>query len=288
MDDEVRATFLQMAQAITTHAQGITTQANREVVPPKNQHVSTMATRLRDFTRMNPLMLFGDEMSRYVAGLSEELEEECFASMIHDNMDLSRMMVHAQQVKESHLRKKNREAKKARVRNSKYQKGRNVDSPRERPTCGKCGKKHVCECLVGTNSCYGCGKSGHMLKYYPNVKVQGKGNSQVQSSSPSSEAPKRNRFYALKARGEQESSHNVVTGMLQAFSINVYALLDPGSTLSLVTPLVSWKFDILPNVLVESFLLCTSMGDLVVARRVYRKCPVMLPSRVTLVDLIEL
>ena len=45
---------------------------------------------------------------------------------------------------------------------------------------------------------------------------------------------KRNRFYELKARGEQESSPDVVMCMLQVFSVNVYALLDPGDNFVLL------------------------------------------------------
>ena len=127
------------------------------------------------------------------------------------------MIVHTQQVEESRLRKRNREAKKSksfegssstsrldfqdkpkfkksfsvqvlsnfsknrnnRGSNPKPQEGRNVDPPKERPTCGKCGKKHAGECLVGTNSYYGCGKGGHMVKDCPNVRSQGKSNSQA-------------------------------------------------------------------------------------------------------------
>ena len=37
-----------------------------------------------------------DEMNCYVMGVTEELEEEYRASMLHDNVDLSRLMVHAQ------------------------------------------------------------------------------------------------------------------------------------------------------------------------------------------------
>ncbi|XP_015072449.1 uncharacterized protein LOC107016515 [Solanum pennellii] len=117
-----------------------------------------------------------DEISRYVTGVSEELEEECFAAILHDNMDISRLMAHAQQVEESRLGKRSREAKKA--------------------------------------SCYGCGKGGHMVKNCPNVRIQGKGNEQTQPSCPSSGAPKRNHFYALKARDEQKNSPDIVTGML--------------------------------------------------------------------------
>ena len=35
-----------------------------------------------------------DEMSRFVTGVSEDLEEECQAAMFYDNMDISRLMVH--------------------------------------------------------------------------------------------------------------------------------------------------------------------------------------------------
>ncbi|XP_015064584.1 uncharacterized protein LOC107009757 [Solanum pennellii] len=158
-----------------------------------------------------------DEMTRYVMGVSEELKEESRAAMFHDNIDLSRLMVHGQQVEDSRLRKSNREAKKGmsfecasskskpdiqgkpnfkkrfskkvpsnlskthnnRVSNPKDPNGRNVDPPRERPICGKCGKKYVAEYLVGTNSCYGCGECGHMVQDCPNVNIKGKGNSQA-------------------------------------------------------------------------------------------------------------
>ena len=46
-----------------------------------------------------------DEVSRYVTSMSEELKEEYHATMLHDNMYISRLMFHAQQVDESHLGK---------------------------------------------------------------------------------------------------------------------------------------------------------------------------------------
>ena len=37
-----------------------------------------------------------DEMSRVVTGVSDDLQEERHSAMLHDNMDISRLMVHAQ------------------------------------------------------------------------------------------------------------------------------------------------------------------------------------------------
>ena len=48
------------------------------------------------------------------------------------------------------------------------------------------------------------------------------------------------------------------------------------------------NFDILPNFLVEPFFVSMSMGDSVVAKRVYGSCPVLLSKIVTLVDMVEL
>ena len=58
--------------------------------------------------------------------------------------------------------------------------------------------------------------------------------------------------------------------MLKIFSIDGYALLDSGATLSFVTPLVAKKFDILPDILHEHFLMSTPVSEYVVAKKVYR------------------
>ncbi|WMV19054.1 hypothetical protein MTR67_012439 [Solanum verrucosum] len=89
-------------------------------------------------------------------------------------------------------------------------------------------------------------------------------------------------------RGEQKGSLDVVTNMLKVFQLDVYSLLDLGATLSFVTPYVAMRFDVLPDVLLESFSASTPVGDSIVAKRLYRKCLVSLSHRVTLVDLVEL
>ena len=42
-----------------------------------------------------------DEMSRFLIGITGDLEEECQPAMLHDNMDFSRLMLHVQQVEDS-------------------------------------------------------------------------------------------------------------------------------------------------------------------------------------------
>ena len=61
-----------------------------------------------------------------------------------------------------------------------------------------------------------------------------------------------------------------------------------GAALSFATALVSRKFDVLPDVLIEPFYVSAPIGDSVVATWVYRKCPVVLPNKVTLDDFVEL
>ena len=58
--------------------------------------------------------------------------------------------------------------------------------------------------------------------------------------------------------------------------------------MSFVTPLVARKFDILPGILYEPFMVTTQVGYSVVSERVCRNCPIMLPNRVTHVELVEL
>ena len=98
----------------------------------------------------------------------------------------------------------------------------------------------------------------------------------------------KNHFYTIQSRSDQESSRDVVTGMLKLFSFDVYGLLDRGATLSFVTPHVAMKFEILPDILDETFLVSNTVGASVVVNKVYKGCHISLTNRVTLVDLIEL
>ena len=51
---DIKVSLIQLSQVVTTLAQAMTAQANREVVPYPNQQNAIMASRLRYITRMNP------------------------------------------------------------------------------------------------------------------------------------------------------------------------------------------------------------------------------------------
>ncbi|XP_069150528.1 uncharacterized protein [Solanum lycopersicum] len=273
-------------------------------------------------------------MSRFLTGINGDLEEDCRAAMLHDNMDLSRLMMHVQQVEDSRKRRGVRDVRRPRPQDQagpshgghrnnfgvreqpKFKKGQqsagNSDPQRNttprggrpepkrgnggeiqrpRKTCTKCGRMHLGECRQGTNACFGCGKSGHMVIDCPQNRGQAGGNDQPRPTphnAAAAEPPKRNRFYALKGREEQEKSADVVTGMLQVFSTSVYALLDPGSTLSFVTPLLALTFEILPEVLHDPIVVSTPLGENVRTDRVYKNCPIVVSGKAMCANLIEL
>ena len=71
--------------------------------------------------------------------------------------------------------------------------------------------------LVSMSNCYNCHKSDHMKRDFPILISQEKKNTQELSSSPNHDDPKKNYLYALQSRDLQESSHEVVIDILQAF-----------------------------------------------------------------------
>ena len=66
--------------------------------------------------------------------------------------------------------------------------------------------------MMGTNTCYSCGKPGHMVKDCPIRRSKEQGMEIVHSYRPSEEAPKRQRFFALTSRGAGEGTSGEVSG----------------------------------------------------------------------------
>ncbi|XP_015072453.1 uncharacterized protein LOC107016520 [Solanum pennellii] len=189
-------------------------------------------------------------MNHFATGVPGDLVEECRASMVYNNMDLSRFMVHYQQVEESRLKRKNREVKRASLYEGGISKGKFdiQDKPKFKkrfsnqapPNFSKARKDWVSKprpqggkvvihkmrnqivpnvvrniwlnSLVGTDNYFGCGKRGHMVRDCPMSKTQGRDINKAQASGLNYDSHEKNHFYALQSRDDQEDSLDVVTG----------------------------------------------------------------------------
>ncbi|XP_070046507.1 uncharacterized protein [Nicotiana tomentosiformis] len=92
----------------------------------------------------------------------------------------------------------------------------------------------------------------------------------------------------MKGLQSSEASPYVVTGILGGQSHDVYALIDPNSTFSYVTPYVAMEFGIKSKQLNESFSLSALVGESIVVAWIYRDCVVTVRDRDTMANRIEL
>ncbi|TMW98660.1 hypothetical protein EJD97_003682 [Solanum chilense] len=187
-----------------------------EVEPRVPQHGSTMASHLRDFTRINPPMFFGlrsnedpqDFLDKQVkesrlmrknreAKRPKPYESESSKSSL-DNQDKPRFKKRFS----SHVPYKFTQARDDRVTNAKSKKLKGTISPSKKLTCEKCSKKHCGDWLIRTDNRYGCGKSFHEIRDCHYVKGQYIGSGKAKASSSNVDAPKKNRFYDFCSRGE--------------------------------------------------------------------------------------
>ena len=67
-------------------------------------------------SKYSPLFFFDprDEMISFVTMLSDDLQEKCHSAMLHDNMNISHLIVQAKIVEGARTRRKSRDAKRAR------------------------------------------------------------------------------------------------------------------------------------------------------------------------------
>ncbi|XP_070045198.1 uncharacterized protein [Nicotiana tomentosiformis] len=182
-----------------------------------------------------------------------------------------------------------------------------------RPPCPKCERMHFGVFLMDLPICYGCGVRGHIHRdFSSSCRIMVRGAAQPASSAATistTPSPPRgtpapagrgaarggtqslggpSRFYAMQRHRDLEASQDVVTCILTVQSHDVYALIDPCSTLSYVTPYVAMEFGIEQEQLHEPFSISTPVGESIVVVRVYRDCVVTACDRDTMADFIEL
>ncbi len=70
-----------------------------------------------------------------------------------------------------------------------------------KPTCATNGKNHFGKCLAGTSGCFGFDKDDNKVRDCPTNAARGREAKQIPLNAPDGGAPKRNRLYALQAKG---------------------------------------------------------------------------------------
>ncbi|XP_049374797.1 uncharacterized protein LOC125839853 [Solanum verrucosum] len=152
--------------------------------------------------------------STFVSGMSEMVVKEFRIAMLIHDMDISRLMVHAQQIEKDKLKENSREVKRAKTCDGNFSHARfdgqghpefqqrffdqgSSNAPLKFNK-DRCGRKHDGNCLAGTDGCYGCGKNGHKMRDFPVLAAKEREGKQATPSGSRSNAPKQNRFYALQ------------------------------------------------------------------------------------------
>ncbi|TMX03197.1 hypothetical protein EJD97_017732 [Solanum chilense] len=128
-----------------------------------------------------------------------------------DNTSEESGPIELEEFNESFLGFKKRDQTQEEPKSAKVKLEKGGSSQKVKPTCAKCGKKHYGECLLGTGSCFGCGKEGNKVRDCPMIASTGREDKQVAPTVPKDVAPTKRCFYALQSRGDKsdESDDNV-------------------------------------------------------------------------------
>ncbi|KAF3654391.1 hypothetical protein FXO38_15181 [Capsicum annuum] len=216
-----------------------------------NMTVKEYSLKFTQLARYAPYVVADSRsrMSKFIYGVSEGVIKECRTMMLIKEIDISRLMVYAQQIEEAKNKEREKENKRTRIGSFNFtqpnSEGGNrsyfcpnpwfqlhlqlVNNGRIHLLCGEYGKNHKGVCRAGSEVCYGCGKLGHRIRDCPQIGLQGQySRSSAQSirlnqqgtASSATNGQRPNRLYALQSRQGRKSSLDMVTGTLQIFHLS--------------------------------------------------------------------
>ncbi|XP_070045491.1 uncharacterized protein [Nicotiana tomentosiformis] len=276
---------------------------------------------VRDYShKFNSLARYAPDIVRtmrarvhhYVDGLGDHLIRDCRVASLSDDVDISRIQAFAQTTEDPSrrirdTRKDMEQSKRARIIRSYRELRVDFRPPLHRYPPRSAGSfppqmqgqrfDRYVQLGPGQSSGQPEGRrqerSAQMRQLTPPCtqcgpqSTQGRGRGRGGGDTSGSSGGQ-NRFYALTGRQDSEASPDVVTGILTIHSHAIYALMDPGSTFSYITPFIAGKLDMRSELLLQSVEVSTPVGDSIIANHVYRDCTVLINDRPTSVDLVEL
>ncbi|TMX04331.1 hypothetical protein EJD97_009754, partial [Solanum chilense] len=225
MEAEMRNILAQMAKAMPSQAQPATvqsqsmmSQANRDTAPRSYQQVTSMTSRVRDFSRMNPPTFYGSKRDNRllrdgpvtwdilkVAFLDRFFPREIREEKVTEFINLCQRGKSVHEFEEARDKRKSRDANRARsfVGGSSKSSLEIQDNTRlKKWVSNQVHSKfpRASDDRVSNLNSRSYGKSAHKMRDCPNLKSQDKGSVQAQSSG-CSDAPKKNRFSNLRSKG---------------------------------------------------------------------------------------
>lgn len=81
---------------------------------------------------------------------------------------------------------------------------------------------------------------------------------------------------------------DVIIGILKFYDYDMYSLLDPGVTLSFITPFIASRLDMSPKMLCEPFLVSTPIGKSILLEESIGVAPSLYCIKFCLVILLSL